>query len=291
MKKIVFLALGVFVLFSCKTGVSPEVQRLMIQNDSLRNVAANVQVEANDMLSILNEVENGFSKIKEAEGHLLVQSVTQEETTPASRERLATDMEYVANILKQNKEQIARLQNQLKNSRFQSTELEKRIAGLSREIEEKAAMILTLQQQLAEKDVRINELGNEIVSLNENVSALQGTKAEQEQVISEQDKSIHTARYAFGSKAALKSQNILSQDGLFKAKEVLTKEFNESAFTEIDIRNLSQLPLASKKAKMLTSHPSSSYTLTKEATGMMVLNITDQERFWSASKYLVIQTD
>lgn len=291
MKKIVCIALGVLVFFSCNSGVDPEVQRLMAQNDSLRSVAANVQVEANDMLSILNDVENGFAKIKEAEGHLMVQSVTQQETTPATRERLASDMEYVARILKQNKEQLARLQSQLKNSRFQSAELEKRIAGLSQEIEEKAAMILSLQQQLADKDARIQKLGDEILSLNENVSNLQGTKAEQEQVISNQDKSIHTAWYAFGSKAALKSQNILSKDGLFRPKEVLTKEFNESAFTRIDIRNLNSLPLASKRARILTSHPASSYTLTKEATGMMVLNITDQERFWSASKYLVIQTD
>ena len=291
MKNRVVLGICALILFSCQTRVSPEMQKLMAQNDSLKNVAASVQVEANDMLSILNEVESGFALIREAEGHLMVQSVTQQETTPSLREKLASDMEYVTKILKQNKEQLARLQNQLKNSRFQSAELEKRIAGLAREIEEKASLILSLQKQLADQDTRIREMGSEILSLNEDISDLEGTKAAQEQVISSQDKSIHAAWYVFGSRSALKSQNIITRQGLFGAKEILTREFNEAAFTRVDIRNLSNLPLASKRARILTSHPTASYTLSEETTGMMVLTINDPERFWSASRYLVIQTD
>jgi len=42
---------------------------------------------------------------------------------------------------------------------------------------------------------------------------------------------------------------------------------------------------------MLTSHPSSSYTLQRDANKQYVLRITDPQQFWSASKYLVVQVD
>ena len=41
----------------------------------------------------------------------------------------------------------------------------------------------------------------------------------------------------------------------------LTGNFNKSYFTKVDIREVSEIKLYSKSAKLLTTHPSSSYTL------------------------------
>ena len=40
----------------------------------------------------------------------------------------------------------------------------------------------------------------------------------------------------------------------------------------------------------MTSHPSDSYTLEKNGNKEYVLTITNQAKFWSISKYLVIVT-
>jgi len=69
---------------------------------------------------------------------------------------------------------------------------------------------------------------------------------------------------------------------------VLQSNFNKSYFTKIDIRNEKQIKLYSKSARLLTTHPSSSYSLTKDANKQYVLNITNPQIFWSTSKYLVI---
>ena len=86
----------------------------------------------------------------------------------------------------------------------------------------------------------------------------------------------------FGTKNELKEQQILV-DG-----KVLQSNFNKEYFTKIDIRVDKEIKLYSSSAKMLTSHPSSSYTLQRDANKQYVLRITDPQLFWSASKYLVI---
>ena len=45
----------------------------------------------------------------------------------------------------------------------------------------------------------------------------------------------------------------------------------------------------SKSARLLTTHPSDSYTIVKDASGQCELKITNSAKFWSVSKYLVVQ--
>ena len=41
--------------------------------------------------------------------------------------------------------------------------------------------------------------------------------------------------------------------------------------------------------RMLTTHPSDSYKLEKDAKGLYELQITNAQKFWSVSRYLVMQ--
>ena len=60
------------------------------------------------------------------------------------------------------------------------------------------------------------------------------------------------------------------------------------AATKVDIRNISEIKLMSKSAKLLTTHPSSSYALVRDANKQYTLRITNPQIFWSTSKYLVV---
>ncbi|MBI4646167.1 MAG: hypothetical protein HY738_06095 [Bacteroidia bacterium] len=63
--------------------------------------------------------------------------------------------------------------------------------------------------------------------------------------------------------------------------------FNKDYFTKVDIRNFKEIKLNVKKAKIITTHPSSSYKLVGEKS-IEKLIISDANSFWGASKYLVI---
>ena len=58
--------------------------------------------------------------------------------------------------------------------------------------------------------------------------------------------------------------------------------------TKIDIRVEKEIKFYSKSAKILTMHPSGSYTLQRNAQKQYVLRITNPQIFWSTSKYLVV---
>lgn len=138
MKKI-FLTVTVLAstfLISCQGG-GKDVQRLQQENDSLMQVNAQTKADFDEMLQLMNEVEDGFRQMKEAENYLIVQQNATGDVDRTTREKLKSDMQLVAQTLKDNKEKLAKLQEQLKNGKYQSTQLKQTVDRLSAEIESK----------------------------------------------------------------------------------------------------------------------------------------------------------
>jgi len=128
------------------------------------------------------------------------------------------------------------------------------------------------------------------IQVGEDIEELKSENEIKEITIAEQDETIHTAWYVFGTKKELKEQKIVSSDGIFSSQRVLQSDFNKSYYVKIDARKTKAIPLYSRSAKILTNHPRSSYTLEKENDNF-VLIIVDTKEFWSVSKYLVIEVD
>ena len=292
MKKILLsVAVMVSMMFTACNSKSGDVEKLRQENDSLVQLNAQTKADFDEMLQLMNDVEDGFKQIKEAENYLVVQSSATGEVDMTTRERLKSDMQLVAQTLKDNKEKLAKLQSQLKNSKYQSSQFQKTVERLNAEIESKTAMIVSLQEELAKRDVRIQELDNAVSELAGQVNTLSEETEKQKSTISAQEKEINTVYYVFGTTKELKEQKIISGGGLFKASEVMKGDFNKNYFTKEDLRTFKQVSLESKKAKLLTAHPEGSYTFEKNDKDLLTLVITNPTEFWSLSKYLVIKVD
>lgn len=292
MKKILLsVAVMVSMMFTACNSKSGDVEKLRQENDSLVQLNAQTKADYDEMLQLMNDVEDGFKQIKEAENYLVVQSSATGEVDMTTRERLKSDMQLVAQTLKDNKEKLAKLQSQLKNSKYQSSQFQKTVERLNAEIESKTAMIVSLQEELAKRDVRIQELDNAVSELAGQVNTLSEETEKQKSTISSQEKEINTVYYVFGTTKELKEQKIISGGGLFKASEVMKGDFNKNYFTKEDLRTFKQVSLESKKAKLLTAHPEGSYTFEKNDKDLLTLVITNPTEFWSLSKYLVIKVD
>lgn len=83
------------------------------------------KAEFNDMLQLMNEVEDGFRQIKEAENYLVSQKNATGEVNLSTREKLKNDMSLVTETLLKNKEKLEALQKQLSNSRLPVFGIEK----------------------------------------------------------------------------------------------------------------------------------------------------------------------
>lgn len=279
MKKLLMMAcLAAFVLTGCNDGKN-NVANNAAQADSLNSIIAQKDSELNDMLGTLNEIEDGLNQINEAENRVVLLKDGEGAT---KRQKLKEDVQFIATRMKQNKELLAKLQKQLANSSIQGDQLKKTIENLQKQLVEKEKQLQALREELDSKDIHIAALDETINNLNTKTSNLTKESSKKTEVINAQDKQLNTAWYVFGTKKELKNQHII-EDG-----KVMAGNFNKSYFTKVDIREVSEIKLYSKSAKLLTTHPSSSYTLVRDANKQYTLRITNSQIFWSTSKYLVV---
>ena len=286
MKKLVFFAVCAMAIASCTDGVKQAQLAAEMQRDSLNQIIAQKENEITDMMTTFSDIEEGFREITEAQSRVTL--AKQGEGT-SSAQRIRENMQFIQSTMKQNKELINKLKQQVREGSVKSEQLKKLVENLTQQMEEKERQLMSLREELDKKDIHIAELDEQVADLNTNVENLTEETTQKTQTINQQDKQLNTAWFVFGTKDELKKQNILTKDGLFKKTRLLEKDFNKEYFTKIDIRIDKEIKLYSKSAEILTSHPSSSYTLQPDANKQYVLRITDPQLFWSTSKYLVIQ--
>ena len=280
MKKLLFLMpLCLMALVACDGGKAEKAQQ---ERDSLLEVLANRDAEINDLMGTINEVQEGFQQINEAEGRITMANGNLE--TASSKDIIRENISFIQETMQQNRDKIAQLEEKLKTSNINADKLKKTIANLTEQLEIQNKRVQELEAELAEKNIVIAEQGARISSLNKSVSNLEADKRKNEDTIDEQDKALNTAYFVFGTKKELKEQKIIEKG------DVLTRgNFKKDYFMPIDIRIDKEIRLYSKKAEILTSHPAGTYQFVKDQKKELTLKITNPQEFWSLSKYLVIE--
>ena len=277
MKKLAVLFVCVAMLASCDSfkGGSKD---LKAENDSLLMELNQRNAELDDMMGTFNEVQEGFRKINAAESRVDLQRGTITENSASAKQQIASDIEFIS------KQMEEKLQAQLKNSNYNSAQMKKAVAALTAELNAKQQRIEELQTELASKNIRIQELDAAVSDLSAAKETLAAENEAKAKTVAEQEKSLNAAWFVFGTKSELKAQKILQSGDVLKSAD-----FNKDYFTQIDIRTTKEIKLYSKRAELLTTHPSGSYELVKDDKGQLTLKITNPTEFWSVSRYLVIQ--
>ncbi len=282
MKKLLFFSACLLIMVACKNDEKPIAvveEKNVEQNDSLMKIIEQKDNEINDLFATFNLIQEGLNQIAEAENYV---SMAKEGDSTEKMKQISDKMQFIQQKMKENRDLLDKMREQLRQSSLKGDELKKTIESLISQIEEKDAKLQQLRSELDAKDIHITEQEQKITDLNNNVTDLKIDSTSKSRTIDEQDKKLHTAYFVFGTKEELKKQNILNK------KEVLKSDFNKNYFTKIDIRVEKEFKLFSKSAKLLTSHPAGSYTLSPDASGQQVLRVTNADKFWSTSKYMVI---
>ena len=282
MKKLLFVTVGALLLTftSCKQDKTKVNLEKVEQNDSLQSIISQKDSDINDMMGTMNEIQEGFRQINEAENRV---NIVKDGEGADKKSQLRQNIKFISATMQKNRELIGKLRQRLANSSLKGTQLKATIENLVKQLDEKDQQLQQLRAELDAKDIHISELDETINNLNTNVSNLTTANTQNAQTINSQDAQLNTAWYVFGTKNELKEQRIVD------AGKVLQTNFNKNYFTKIDIRVDKSIKLYSKSVKIMTLHPSSSYTLTRDANKQYELTITNPQIFWSTSKYLVIQ--
>ena len=278
MKKYLFIFLFI-PLVACNNESNepnPEVEKLNAENQKLIDEANGKDSTINSFIQSFNEIEENLAVIKEKEKIITVNS-SDKEVQKSKEDQIVTDIQTINELMSENKEMIAALNRNLKKSGSKIKEFEK--------------MMTRLTKQVEEKDIEIASLKDELIKVNSALENLFTEYNDRLGEIDQQKNQLNTAYYVYGTAKELKERGVITKEGGFIGigrTQKLMKDFKMDYFTKIDISLTPSIPIQSKRAKLLTSHPSGSYQMEGSTDKVEKLLINDVQKFWSVSKYLVI---
>ncbi len=279
-----FILLAMTVFVGC--GNEEELDAKQAKIDSLENVLNENENENQAYQAEFEKIKQNLDEIKRKE-HLIDLNTGNEEISADAATQINDDITQIYQLMENNKKTLASLRKKLANSGSKNKQLQEMLTLYEKQINDKDGEITVLREKLDKMNINIQDLENKVEDMQGDIDTLEQINQEQDQTINEQDAKLHTIYYVLGNKEELKKNNVLSKNGIL-SKLSLDPNFNKSYFTKVDYRNLDEVPINSKKAEVLTQHPSDSYSLEENKNQITKLIIKDKDKFWSLSKFLVI---
>lgn len=260
------------------------------ERDSLVNVAHDSKQQLADLNKYFITISKCLDSITEQENVLLV-SIDHETNSRYSKAELRNRLNLLSDIIGRQKERIKELTDSLHQDKS------------NREYDNLLKMVDYLSQQIDIKEARINSLlveinnkNKDIVKLTASVNNLQtqvSKTKEQNEVLSttvvKQTNILNKSYILIGDKDMLKEIGVLTKGNLLRKSKFNPDNINLSYCQAIDNSKLREIPLDSKKPKILSAVPSNSYKIIDNGNGMKTLIINDPSSFWSLSNVLIIQ--
>lgn len=277
-------------IVSCDRDIEPKETLAPPSTEYVTTSEYNAMVSAKNavedtLYQTINEIDNNLKLIRANQGLLTVTDA--EKGKFSKKAEILKTLTEINSLLDQNREKIKKLNKQVASLRGQRMEWKKETDELRKLISEKEQEMMVLQQQLYEQTGTINYL-------NQTVNELKVAHGSELDKAQKMDMELHKAYYAMGSFKELKERNVLEKKGGVLGlgrTAALKPDFEKEYFTEIDTRQVTTIPVNSKKAKLVTHHPVGSYEWEKtgEKGNTEYLTITDPGKFWATSKYLVVE--
>lgn len=281
LKSVCLVAFLATVLASCNYKTEAH-KKLEIEKDSILALQQSQLAEMEEYLDLIQGVDSAFDEIRVSQNILTFASYDSEDPSENMRQKVSDNMNMINNLLYENQAKIAELEEKLANSDLKSTKLQRMVNKLTSDLKKKTAEITQLREELVSKNYQLDSLNVMYRMSQDREAALVAKTTEQDSIMNSQDAQLHRAYFFMGNRRALRDNDINVKDR--------ESGYRTELFTPVDIRVFDRLETGAKSAKILTKHPESSYTIQENSDKTKVLVIKNAADFWSASRYLIIQT-
>lgn len=289
MKKVFTLVLivaNICLLFSCTSKKEQELREQHLK-DSFNSLVTAQKNEIETMLSQMKDIDNSLNDI--ASQHTELQSITNkmEGNNETLAKSIVEKINAMADMIATDKEKIKALQSNLyrqKNSFAENKRLQEQLVLLNGRLSDRETEILNLTKQLQEKNADISNLNSQVANLQQEAKK---NKSE----LSKLEDERYSAYFIVGTKKELKKAGVIDAEGGFIGiGKTLTLAANSNIdnMQKIDMRNVDEIPLTGGKVKLITPHPTTSYTLQGGANKATSIKIESTTEFWKNSRLLVI---
>ena len=286
MKRYLTILAAGLIFFACDNKEKEEeYQNRISELESMQlELQEEVREQENTFMAFMEsiaEVEKNLKEIRARESNIELTQQTEDLSPEDLREQISEDIEAIDRLIGENKQTIQNLSVRLRSAGQQNEQLnmtmDERTEELNQQIEERENNLNALKEQLDNAQATIEGLRSDVDSL---------ARLNNEKTIE-----LNTAYYVAGDFKELRDEQILNKEGGFLGflgrTEVLRDDFNREKFTQIDIREKMSFPIEGEKVELVTAHPTGSYTI-ENAGEQVNLVVSDPEKFWESSKYLVM---
>lgn len=296
MKKALIVALG-FLVFGC-TNVqeSAEYKELQAKNDSLMALVTGTRGENTELTKMMEEIESNLDSV--AKDQMVVNELNKE-GYQNQKEKIDAMIAGINSFMEQNKAKMEQLEKKAKKAGKANAGLQKMIATLKKQISEKEVQIVEMQSTIQGLEVKVGELNQtvatkdqEITAKNEEINKKENELVERQKVIDTKESELTTGYYSFGTRKELVEQGMVKKEGNFLGKVLkVSEKLDNSKFKKVNIKTLTEIKLGIvKKKKVVSAHPENSYYFTT-AGQEVFLKISDYNKFWSLTKYCIVEID
>ena len=277
------------LLFACdnkEKEMEEKVSQLQAQNAALQEETQEKDAALSTFMESFNEIEKNLREIRAREMNIELTSSEKKLSSQEAKARVQSDIQQIDSLIAQNRSTIQRLNVQLRNSNNENVRLNNSMTRLKE----------NLTGQVDERETRVENLLSEIDGMEIQVDELRADVDSLQTANEKKLAEINSAYYVAGDFKALQDEEILDKEGGFLGflgrTETLTDDFAEQdKFTKINIRETVFFPIKGKDVELVTTHPKDSYKIeASDSTDQMNLVISDPDRFWESSKYMVAVT-
>lgn len=273
-----------------------EIARNKTEKDSLLTVIRTKESEMkqqetsiNDFISSFNEVERNLDSVSSRQQILYLHAdKARGDVKSSQKERINSQIAAINNLMESNRATIASLKSKLKGSTRTNARLKETIATLTAQLQQKDQELAALNEKLASLNAQVAQLQTGVDSLSSHYTSHSKT-------IAENTIAMHTAYYIVGRTKDLYESKVIDRKGgllgMGKTSR-LSSNIDNSRFTRIDYTKTTTIDINSSNVRVITTHPGDSYRLENDPAkkgAVKTLVITNPDKFWSASKYLVVE--
>ncbi len=282
MKKNTFILLTAITVMACNNETAEK--KAEHEKDSLQTVINQRDSALSNYLTSFNDIEYTLDSINVKQKNIVLKTGTTNELKTSVVQEINAEITAINSLIERNKKQITNLNDKLKTSGNKNEKLQTAVKKLNDELTKK-------QEELGTLNIKLNSLNVELLILNSALGTLNAENASQAQIIANEVADAHKAFYIIGTSKDLVKDKVIEKKGgvlgMGKTSE-LKNDFKANRFTQIDYTQITSIPVNSKSIEIISSHPTDSYKIEKEKGMVKDVLITNAEKFWNASKYLVI---
>jgi hypothetical protein len=272
----------------CSVKDSEDYKSVVSFNAYLQEKVKEKEKELEEITNAMALIENNLSEIRKQEG--VIGKLTSD-TDTSKAGKIEAMFSEISTYMEENQKMVALLDAKLKKEGNQNKGLANLLAQQKRAVLEKEQEIMQLQQTIDSLQVQLTLT---IENKNAEIKVRDKQLSQARKQLDEKEAAGTLAYYRAGSsKELIANQLIKKEGGILGAGKTLklTNQFDTDLFKSINIKLFNELELGSSaKPKVLSAHPPESYYFVK-TDGKTYLKITNQEKFWSATRFLVIVTD